>query len=199
MSTRGCVAVKTEKGWEGVYNHFDSYPTGLGTELYDYLKERIKDTEEMQKFKKELLHSGDWRNYLSGCKCQYCGKEHVGQAHSISGVICIELTDLKKKKQKSKVELEILQNVEKTGYPDPEVKYHNHSDLDETMTQKTVDPMFIEWVYVVDAENKKIEVLASHKSRKVGFILSKVGDIDFTKDEKPDFEKLEDGKYLLGK
>lgn len=35
MSTRGLIARKTKTGFEGVYHHFDSYPQGLGNELWN--------------------------------------------------------------------------------------------------------------------------------------------------------------------
>ena len=35
MSTRGCIARKTEQEFVGRYHHSDSYPTGLGKTLWD--------------------------------------------------------------------------------------------------------------------------------------------------------------------
>jgi len=34
MSTRGCIARVTPKGFSGRYHHYDSYPTGLGKALW---------------------------------------------------------------------------------------------------------------------------------------------------------------------
>lgn len=34
MATRGIIARKTNNGFEGVYHHWDSYPSGLGQMLY---------------------------------------------------------------------------------------------------------------------------------------------------------------------
>jgi hypothetical protein len=33
MGTRGCIAIAQGDGWQGVYNHWDSYPTELGKQL----------------------------------------------------------------------------------------------------------------------------------------------------------------------
>ena len=33
MGTRGMVAVQSEGRLVGAYNHFDSYPTGLGVDI----------------------------------------------------------------------------------------------------------------------------------------------------------------------
>jgi len=79
MSTRGCVAIKQGGSWVGVYNHSDSYPTGLGKELWDYLKE-VKD---LKRFADELLSYDDWRNFRSGGVCQYCGKVGKGQPYPL--------------------------------------------------------------------------------------------------------------------
>jgi hypothetical protein len=43
MGTRGCVAVGTLKKWRGVYNHNDSYATGLGREVWQKLQEARRD------------------------------------------------------------------------------------------------------------------------------------------------------------
>ena len=38
METRGVIAIGTQKKWSGVYNHSDSYPTGLGEALWNNIK-----------------------------------------------------------------------------------------------------------------------------------------------------------------
>ena len=34
MSTRGFVGIGTPTDWDARYNHYDSYPTGLGAEVW---------------------------------------------------------------------------------------------------------------------------------------------------------------------
>lgn len=48
MSTRGAIARAIQDGWIGVYNHSDSYPTGLGRNLWDALfgTEKSKVSEQ---------------------------------------------------------------------------------------------------------------------------------------------------------
>jgi hypothetical protein len=48
MSTRGFVGYKKNKKIKGWYNHFDSYPTGLGEEVFE--KCLIHNVEELKSF-----------------------------------------------------------------------------------------------------------------------------------------------------
>lgn len=186
MSTRGAVAIKNSGGWLGVYNHWDSYPTGLGKELWDYLHQ---DGLDLEGFAKELLKYDDWRNFRGGGICEYCGKVGLGQPHDISGAICYPSLVGKRKQydtadqmrehfkqlpawqgrdddieQMIKRELEIKESVERTGYPDPEAQYHQHGQLTDKMTNQNADALFIEWVYVIDPEKRVLEVLAHRQA-----------------------------------
>lgn len=114
MSTRGCVAVGVPLKWEGVYNHCDSYPTGLGVDMWDILRHiRPKD------FAEKLLQQGSWPAFLAA----------------------------------------ELQNGHDT-----------HLDC-EHITNETPDPLFIEWVYIVDPERNMLHILR-HES---------VGGLDFSR------------------
>jgi hypothetical protein len=188
LSTRGCVAVKTGTGWRGVYNHSDSYPTGLGKELWEHLKGK-----DLKKFAEELLRFDDWRNYLAGGVCPYCGRRGLSQPHSIGGGIsgrepggaasCFGDARFKTKREMREYyrglpgwrgrnyeiereiehEWEIRRNIRRTGFPDPAVKYHKHGPLDPShqhIVSEDPDPLFIEWVYVVNPEKRELEVLA---------------------------------------
>lgn len=51
MSTRGCIARKTNNGFKGIYNHWDSYPTALGATLYNLYNGHFKkDLKAMLKY-----------------------------------------------------------------------------------------------------------------------------------------------------
>jgi hypothetical protein len=147
MSTRGCVAIKHggKEQWLGVYNHSDSYPTGLGKELWDYLHQ---PEVNLIRFSVELLKYGDWRDYLGGGICPYCGKVGFGQPCNIRGDI-------------------YLAGVEGKMFPDPDAKYHKHSDPDSKIrsTKAKYDALFIEWVYVVDPIARTITVLTSARDK----------------------------------
>jgi hypothetical protein len=151
MSTRGCVAIAQGDGWLGVYNHSDSYPTWLGKNLWEHLQGK-----DLQQFAKELLSYGDWQEYLNGGVCEYCGKKR-GQPHTISGVIFIK-----------PFIPEVLRNLDRTGYRDPEAKHHEHGEgAADQMTDQNADPLFIEWVYVVAPKSGCITVFANAKTAKL--------------------------------
>lgn len=82
MSTRGCVAVRREDGgWEGVYNHYDSYPEGLGKDVTEAVK--LVPAPQLQNWCLELLKCDDWREFLNDGVCEYCGVKGKGQPHTI--------------------------------------------------------------------------------------------------------------------
>jgi len=222
MSTRGCVAIKTKDGWQGVYNHWDSYPTALGKDLWDHLHEKKQDdhiyhclecgkefkgnlmipvyhdgqmvafkcpycrgktSRDLKEFAERLLQFGDWREYLNNGVCEYCGK-CIGQPCNISGVligICATPEEVKEHwqnmpwavekpeevKQGIEKELAILCNIEQAGYPDLEAKYHSHVTKDGAqITDLDSDPLFIEWVYIVDPEERTITILTHQSDKK---------------------------------
>lgn len=231
MGTRGSVAVRQPGGgWRGVYNQFDSYPTGLGVDVYQEAKKK-----GLKKFARDLLKFGDWREYLSDGICEFCGKK-VGQPHTIEGTICgytgtDYLGDRQKKLEAKTVEeltevlrttldgafagmaefnairqWPIIQNLKKTGYPDPDGLHHKHGQGPrDHMTDKDVDALYIEWVYVLDPAEDVIEVWKSRsvkgKVRKSG--VSEYEHIKVTtipmKGPAPDWEKVEKlGRKAIG-
>lgn len=141
MSTRGAVAIKTDKGWRGVYNHFDSYPDGLGREVWVHLKTQV---DSLKEFATGLLATDDWRNYLGGGLCEYCGKRGLGQPHTINGEVAYSKSE---------------------GFADPEAKHHKHGDLSDKITHDTGDPLFIEYVYVIDADKKTMTILTGVRQK----------------------------------
>ncbi len=185
MSTRGSVAIGTPSNWRGVYNHWDSYPTGLGRDVWQHLQEVLANGTSLEEFARELLTYDDWRAYLNRGICEYCGKR-TSQPHTISGVIACR-TDKKFETKAEmreyyrslpawkgresdiaravKLEWQIRDNVARTGYPDPEVKYHEHDTRpveEQHITSDNPDPLFIEWVYVIDPSAGTFHVLANN-------------------------------------
>jgi len=187
MGTRGAVAVRTSPGtWKGVYNHFDSYPSGLGAEVWKEVKRK-----GVEVVSKGVLKVGDWREYLSKGICEFCGKK-LGQPHSIEGPVFgyedgkdftgNRAAKLKSKNVKelaaaikssfggefidsdralvaAKKEWPIVQSMKKIGYPDPGGLYHKHGEgKKDQITEKTVDTLFIEWTYILDTKRNRIEI-----------------------------------------
>lgn len=153
MSTRGCVAVKKGNDFTGIYNHFDSYPAGLGADLWRYLQDAMKKNT-LKEITTQLLKYDDWRNFLNGGICEYCGARGKGQPHSISGMVCSEPYEGK-----------VQEAFEKTGYPDPKSKYHKHGKLTDKFTKKDIPDSWVEYVYVIDVKNKNLEIW--HDEKKV--------------------------------
>jgi hypothetical protein len=170
----------------GVYNHHDSYPTGLGREVFEKAREL-----GVANLIAALQALGDWRQLASGSVCQYCGKT-AGQPHSISGVIAgaanyagyggrDQFVALRKRQAKGNPALwqsyekeialiaQIEADREKTGYPDPAARHHQHGEGAAEQFNPFLDPLFMEWVYVLDPARNLIEVWASaeHEPRKL--------------------------------
>lgn len=158
MSTRGAVAIKQDdNSWKGVYNRYDSYPSGLGKELFNRLK-----SSNLKEFAKDLLRYSTYNGFKRG-------------------------------------DLDIGRDYEK-------------------ITSENPDPLWVEWVYVIDVENEKLEILTSkdvtgkvegepiepdEKPKRVDegwhyghciFKHEKVTELDLNEKE-PDWEKLEDKIY----
>lgn len=106
MSTRGCVAIGMPLEWKGVYNHYDSYPKGLGRDVWNILQHMPVDV-----FCDKLLKYESWAAFLAG----------------------------------------ELQND------------YNHNLDQEYITSVNPDPLYIEWVYIVDSKNNMLHVLASKR------------------------------------
>jgi len=179
MSTRGAVAWRLPDGAAlGVYNHWDSYPTSLGVEVFAAARKL-----GIASLIAELLQYGDWRELGTGGICEYCGQK-AGQPHSISGGIMGAsayaahggrqgFVAMRKKQAQGKPDLwaqyqqeiaaidAIEANRKKTGYPDPEAKYHQHGDNTQDQFNPFLDPLFMEWIYVLDPVRNLIEVWAS--------------------------------------
>jgi hypothetical protein len=140
MGTRGCVAVNGEspdfKQWRGCYNHWDSYPTGLGKEVWDTIQSiGVKAVVD------GVTKVGDWREFLSGGVCEFCGKVE-GQPVDISS--------------------RLFTKPDSGEFPDPLALNHSHAEPgDGIITSEAPDPLFIEWVYVIEPATMQMAVMAA--------------------------------------
>ena len=123
----------------------------LGAALYEHLIRRTLEGKTLAEIGDDILKFDDWRNYLKGGVCEYCGKI-AGQPHSIRGDIAT------------------AKRSDSGKYPDPDAKYHEHGDLTdvraEQITSANPNPLFLEWVYIIDPKADVIHVLR-HESCKL--------------------------------
>lgn len=195
MSTRGFVGIGTPEQYNGRYNHYDSYPTGLGAEVWATVQEFRRRDGHLHGFAQELLQYTDWRQLARHGICEYCG-QRTGQPHSINGLIAfldpaaLPATKAALRREKLAMarryhwpperraqipqevddEWDIIENFRTRGYPDPEARYHDHDPADPAMTAitpVTVDWLFMEWAYLIDPNHQQLHVM-------VGAILTPV-------------------------
>jgi hypothetical protein len=101
MGTRGAVAFGSPAHWEGVYNHSDSQPTGLGAALWLALRNARSAAGGLAHLRTALMAAGDWAAFERG-----------------------------------------------EAAPEP-----------LELSSESADPMYIEWVYVIDVEGRRLHVL----------------------------------------
>ena len=66
MGTRGAITVGALAKWSGVYNHWDSYPEGLGADVWEVLT----SPDGIEKYKRAITeHPGGWSSFPEKCYC----------------------------------------------------------------------------------------------------------------------------------
>jgi hypothetical protein len=65
MGTRGVVAVGSPETYKGIYNHMDSYPSGLGADFLTHTRGRLRDGASLLGITRDLLAFQDWRDYTA--------------------------------------------------------------------------------------------------------------------------------------
>lgn len=66
MSTRGMVGVVVDGQLKGCYNHFDSYPEGLGVQMVSFVEKLAEDIELLEKFR-DNIRKIEWIQDDSEC------------------------------------------------------------------------------------------------------------------------------------
>lgn len=178
MSTSGFVGIGTPDQFHARYNHYDSYPTGLGLEVWTTVQRFLSDDGNLHGFARTLLGYTDWRQMEAGGICEYCG-QRTSQPHSISGVLGIAdqfshaaslaayRATLQQRgfsapdaRRRAQAEWPIVRNLRRTGYPDPEAQHHRHDTLaDSDITPDTINWLFMEWGYLVDPDAHTLHVM----------------------------------------
>lgn len=122
MSTRACIAKASgQDSWQGVYSHYDGYPSGIGREIWriihwSYFKKSENGPQRMT--------IDDYRDALEKF-CKTYIAEHPGGWSSFEAGVCYCHDPLFKKRDGA---------------------------LSGRITSDDPDPLFIEWVYVLDPE-----------------------------------------------
>ena len=93
MATRGCIAKWVGEGeWEGVYHHWDSYPTALGKTLWDLFHGRYEGN--VDHMVRELIEetpqgwstcNGDWSKGIGLARTEHegpCRRRGRGAEHA---------------------------------------------------------------------------------------------------------------------
>lgn len=130
MSTRGCIAERIGNHWRGVYQHSDSYPTWLGPKIWDILHDTFKG--DIRAFLDFTIkeHDGGWSRFPNICYCHGHFAERDGT--------------------KPGEEKGIIKGCECNRKP-----YRSDSN-----DGPICDPLFIEWVYILDPKFKKMAILS---------------------------------------
>lgn len=127
MSTRSAIGFKTDEGWNGIYCHWDGYPTNRAHQIWELaMNEFILNKGEigvanncdvskaLEAFVAVYIkgHRGGWSCFPKECFC-----------HSAEFVM-------------------------RDGCKDDEA----------FMTQDTSDALFIEWLYIIDPQDKSMSI-----------------------------------------
>jgi hypothetical protein len=133
MGTRGCIARLTEKGFEGRYHHWDSYPSGLGESLWKLYHGHFK--ENLENMLKELIdkHPAGWSTI--------CGRDFSFKAGFIEHQTSEEY-------DKNKQPLCFC--------------HGDRKEKEWLVTEKDASDSGVEWVYAFDVQNKTMQILASY-------------------------------------
>jgi len=135
MSTRGVIAKPYADGWAGTYQHFDSYPTGLGKKLWAilhgglgseypqnardcHLNVQFATVDELLAFALDFEHGG-WSSFPSCCYHHWRPEEDEPLTELIQAPCC--------------------------GGGDG-----------MGCTEETCDPLMLEWVYILSGQTMTV-------------------------------------------
>jgi hypothetical protein len=133
MGTRGAFGYRIKGKDKVTYNHFDSYPSGLGTSIVQYA--RITSTEKMLEIAKriKLVKAGSkpTKKQIEECK-----------KYANLGVSTGKITEWYCLLREAQGEMEAYENIP--------YMIDSHAFL--------IDSLFCEWAYIVNLDTKKLEI-----------------------------------------
>lgn len=147
MGTRGVYGLRKNKQDKTSYNHFDSYPSGLGESIFAYIKKH--SIEEMNNLYDRLIL--------------------VNETKSI-----MELTAIERKKLKELIEYDDKGKMKETDmywllrtFQGDLCKYSEYADIDFMCNSNDFikDSLFCEYGYIINLDTNKLEVFEGFQTK----------------------------------
>lgn len=141
MSTRGVIGKFTPKGWRGRYHHSDSYPTGLGAELWGQLHGHFKG--DLKAMLKVLLY------------------EHTGWSCILGSDFSLVSGYIEPSNERTRELVEAFAAAGATKGVPPRCYCHGDRHEDGWWDTDKQKPGDREWAYIFDVKAMTMTVLAN--------------------------------------
>jgi hypothetical protein len=192
MSTRGIIARKTgRRSWEGVYHHFDSYPTCLGKTIWDMIHNEFNgNAEEFLKFAIDE-HPAGWSHIMDGnIFTEDFTKFEQGKQCYCHGYL-----------------------AERDGISPDKSLLIRYPECNRDPQERYLNCLFWEWIYVIDPKKNTMTIFCNYDTKRkfkvkdtgedgtyyeydsTMFAFKKVTTVKLDGPE-PDWEKIEDKEEL---
>lgn len=156
MGTRGLIGLRFDGQLKGCYNHFDSYPTGLGREVVAFVEKLAADIELLEKFRdnvRDIEWIEDDQSYLTqeqkdklACRGFNIPAEEKIRKKCMDGSYCDEITPLPW--------YNAIREFQGSGYLD--LILEGFPYLPDN-TDFIKDSLFCEYAYVINLDDLSVE------------------------------------------
>ncbi len=168
MSTRGAIGFRINGVDKITYNHSDSYPSGLGVKMFDFINSTVLD--EIISIAKRIVLVDSAKKVTSA------QLNHINKIERETGEKIINLTV----GERSEAEWYcVLRNVQ------GELEVYKKSNLKYMVDNAGFlhDSLFCEWAYIINCDEKTLEVYTSNKcpaaSGRYAEVEEELGDGDY--------------------